>query len=317
VQLETDHSKSVETESIVVKGLVVAGALALAWANRKRLGKLMQSSESITAQSEKLVHAGLSLFEHADCAPPKSSEAALKLLESQMAHTAAERIDSWYTTLDPRLGVHLTDPNVVLTLANARSETEFFIRNPLVEDAQAFAKLNEITKPQGIEFRTVDLLKHQGTGEPILGVHLISTAGLEKTISESRLPGVPPFKAAETSRGDWISSLHIGLEKAKSDGHYPVETDLHEIYVGLVKGYPDEAILAASLHPFRDLAGTNIRCANFYPCAQPNYYFALKDSAAIEKHANHWGSILEQYFTSAEHQKLAATPEFMRFSATR
>jgi hypothetical protein len=230
---------------------------------------------------------------------------------AQLAALAAARVEKWYPELPPRLGARLTDSNVVLTLAGARGQTEFPIWRPMAEDAKAFARLNAVSTPEGIRWST-RLGNQPVTGERVLSVNLENPAGYEMTTSITKLPGVPRFVQSEgVPVHQWYRELSKGIEAAKQQGFYPEQTNLQMVRVGILKGYPDEAIFAAATGPFDKLVSTHIPYADYYTAAQPNYHFDVKDLAAVDAHAKQWGSLLHDFYDSPQHGALRSDPGFV------
>lgn len=234
---------------------------------------------------------------------------------------AAERIDAWYGQLEPRLGVHLTDPNVVLTLADARGQTEFYVTEIEPGDAEAFGRLNEQTQAEGIRFQTSEYVSRT-TDQPALMVNVESLAGYQAASQATHLPGVPRFNSEAGWDGveAWQNEALASIQAAADHGEYPPQ--IHEedktahVLIGIMKGYPDEAILAmVTDRPLRDgeepfARRTNVSHADFYDGAQPNYRYNIADEEVIVRHTNAWGKLLTDYYASDQHQRLAADPQF-------
>src|SRR5205814_1370229 len=112
----------------------------------------------------------------------------------------------------------------------------------------------------------------------------------------------------------WKTQAIAGIKAAQAQGQYPqgiaANTLLNYILVGVAKGYPDEAIIAALTEQppaegeARRLQTTQIPDSDYYDNAQPNYSYDPKDQAVIHRHTAKWGSILGHYFHSPSHQRL-------------
>ncbi|MDB5178943.1 MAG: hypothetical protein JWN01_886 [Patescibacteria group bacterium] len=233
------------------------------------------------------------------------------------AERAAERIQAWYSRLEPRLGAYLVDPNVVLTLADARGQTEVYIRGGTAEDVAPIERLSEFTEPRGVRFQA-KMIEGKG-GRPVLMMNVESLAGYERTTQNTQVPGVARFDARTGWGGvdDWWEDAWRVAKATKPGTYFSGDTDpIHAPY-GVVKGYPDEAVVAVmnERRPGPDeepklLNTTNVPYSDHYPSAQPNYSYDSKDEAVVARHVAGWGKILEQYYFSDAHRALAADPEF-------
>jgi hypothetical protein len=236
------------------------------------------------------------------------------------AERAAQRIDAWYRLLGPRLGAYLTDPNIVLTLADARPQTELFIEDPEPTDTEAFARLNEHATGQGIRFH---LSPNSNRPTQLIGVE--SLAGLQHATAATKFPGIPKFDPASGWAGfdAWNDEAQTSVQAAARRGEYPAEIDpndqvqLHTIQEGIRKGYPDEAILfvARTLrepNPLPNARKTQVPYADYYQNARPNYSYDVNDETVITRHTAKWGHLLEQYYHSDTHRRLEADDDFRR-----
>jgi hypothetical protein len=232
-------------------------------------------------------------------------------VSNEMAGKATERVGDWYGLLEPRLAMYLTDPNVVLTLADARGQTEFFVRNAQPLDPKAFERLNSVTEPHGVRFRPTGFMSDV-TGTPGLSVDVESLAGLQKSTAASNLKGIRKFNANEGFAGmdRWKGETANALLELQNSGYYPASAEVTHLRIGVAKGYPDEAILALNIPavapdpPF--LLSTEIPYSDHYLCAEPNYQYSAKDYNRIQLHSNVWGEVLRKYYESDWHRTLAA-----------
>lgn len=233
-----------------------------------------------------------------------------------IARHAANQIQQLYPLIEPRLGVRLTDPNVVLTLGGARGHAEVVIYRPKPGDIQAFEALNSIAQPSGIRFKA-----SAGTsarGEPCLNVDLDNLQGYELVSSQTKLPGVPRFYAKDGWEGlrKWYEATGKGLKQAQNNGLLP-RSDLSsdsDILTGLGYGYPDEALLGVIRVGYH-AADTSVPFANYYDGSTPGYAYDPKDIAAVTKHSSYWGEILRSYFTSSQHRAMESDPIFAQHRA--
>ena len=227
---------------------------------------------------------------------------------------AAGRISAWYEALGPRLGAYLTNPNVVLTLANARGFTEFATSDFTQDDVETFARLNALSQPQGIYFEP-HIIENDGMKRNY--VELINLPGLDYTSSRTRLPGVPRYGATEGREGmnNWNTATQRAVDAGREHGQYPPETasiSTTSIVVasGVARGYPDEAIMAVLQETNRRT--TQVPFSTYYSCEQPNYSYSPSDEGTISQHVEAWGRLLGTYYRSATHARLESNEEFRR-----
>jgi hypothetical protein len=251
------------------------------------------------------------------------SEIHSELLAQPLANAAAQRIEAWYPTLDPRIGAHLADPNVVLTLTAARGQTEFYLKQPVPSDDTAISGLNALSSPHGIFFDSHHFTQPRSGADGII-VNVVSLAGVERSTRASHLPEISRFNALDgyDEFRKWRTRTATAVKAAAEIGEYPAELLEQDNYWhlvgGVVRGYPDEAIMAMMLDkppqgndPAR-LKHTHIAYADYYHCAQPGYLFDPKDEAIIALHSAKWGKLLEDYYTSASHLRLQSDVHFMQ-----
>jgi hypothetical protein len=229
-----------------------------------------------------------------------------------MADRASDRIGKWYGLIEPRLAIHLTDPNVVLTLADARGQTEFFVETPKPGDLEALERLNAVTESDDVHFKAAPIEDCQGN--PTLIVSVVSFRGLENTTRASNLPGVSKYNAAEGLHGYYRFGTDSidGVRIAQQNGLYGTQqVDPVHVVVGVNKGYPDEAILSLMRTPREELLATNIPYADCYDCAQPNYMYDLRAADSVDGHAQTWGEILRSFYQSGQHRNIATQDQFI------
>jgi len=243
------------------------------------------------------------------------------------AEKAGERIEAWYQLLDPHLGVHLTDPNVVLTLADARGQTEFFVgypdnAEPPQSDVAAFELLNSVTSSKGIRFRPEAIYNpHNQTHSLMVGVE--SLAGYRRSISRTHLPGIPPADRIVDwgSLDKWIEQAPANVSSELAAYRELVGDDQDELspqhliswgLVGVIKGYPDEAIIAGmrSAVMGEDTELTRVPYGDHYRCAQPNFRFDPDHRDQVDATVQLWGDLLGQYYHSGTHHRLEGDSEF-------
>jgi hypothetical protein len=266
----------------------------------------------MTAENEQSPH---------EATKPHPAELNAPIEFEPSAQRAAERINAWYRNLEPRLGVHLADPNVVLTLADARGQTEFFVDDVEAGDVDAFNELSRQSTLSGVRF-TADVSKSQRSGRDSLMVNVENLVGVQLATGNTRLPGIPRFDAA-SSRGGyerWKQDDVHGISAAHENGLYPKEiptnTVLNYVFMGVIKGYPDVAIVAAMNEKppppgeQTHMRRTQVPYADYYDGAQPNFSYDPENRAAVDRRVAEWGTILSEYYHSDAHRRLASEREF-------
>jgi hypothetical protein len=99
--------------------------------------------------------------------------------------------------------------------------------------------------------------------------------------------------------------------------------DVRHAFIGVVKGYPDEAILAylEALGLEGDEETTidsDLPLARAYECAEPNYCYPpeLHDHPAIQAHRQLWNDALCRFYTSPWHRAIRTDPAFTQARRT-
>ena len=255
------------------------------------------------------------------CRPTKANATIQTMKPHLSPELAADRITAWYGRLEPRLGIYLTDPNVVLTLADARAQTETYVADMQPSDIPALTELSKQTELEGIRFQT-EIYDSRTTGRPALMVNIESLAGCQNVSQATHLPGIPRFDAATgwTGADAWKQAALAGIQAAADRGAYPPQIhenhNVRHVLSGVMRAYPDVAVLAMITdHPLADheapyMRHTHVPYSDFYDCAQPNYMYDQKDEALVREHVVEWGKLLKAYYTSPAHQRLAAEPTF-------
>ncbi len=238
---------------------------------------------------------------------------------------AIERAREFYEKPGPRLGSYLVQPNVVLTLAGARGQTEFFIDNPTSEDVEQLKKLREETAGGDVIFTPSAVQEHKNP--PYLGVSVDVKDGYISTFKNSHLANLPPpppdadWKSVIKWHQDTKESL---LEKQKR-GEIPANMELDHVLIGIEKGYPDVAVMSAmGVYAIEDkeqrkkaeekLLSTDIAHSREYSCAEPNFDYGeeYKDHPDIVKTEKEWGEILSKFYDSEWHKNLAQNLDFIQ-----
>lgn len=207
----------------------------------------------------------------------------------------------------------LVESNIVLTLAGERGQTEYF--GDSLEAGETDAKLlNPILEAAGIR---LSALPSQG-GRLLMNID--SLEGYERVSKNSRIPGIEPFDKSGGWEGlqNWVTTSSKGVNEACLDRRIVTHGTPDNIFAGAIKGYPDRAVIGIFSIPdtYENMGLFNkarIAHADAYDAAQPIYTF-LKDDANspdIIEHQQRWSEILEQFYESDYHKRLAAQPEFI------
>lgn len=202
---------------------------------------------------------------------------------------------------------------MVLTLAGERGQTEYFRNDP--QDIKKEADLlNPLLQNQGIRLTARSSQK----GHSMMNVDCLK--GYEKVSENSHIPGIEPYDAASGFDGldQWIRKTINGVRSAFEGGQIVAHDDPDHVFVGVVKGYPDKAVLGRTSIPDtyenKDLFhSVKIAHADQYDAALPNYTILAKDAEdpEITEHSQRWGKVLRQFYESDYHKQLAAKPEFI------
>jgi hypothetical protein len=236
---------------------------------------------------------------------------------------ALERVRKFYEKLGPRLGSYLVHPNVVLTLAGARGQTEFFIDNPTSEDIEQHKKLRQETTGGDVIFTPSAVQENKKP--PYLGVSVDVRDGYIATFRNSHLADLapPPPDADWKSVIKWHQDTKESLYEKQKRGEIPVNMELDHVLIGIEKGYPDVAVMSAmGAYSIEDevqrkkkvdkLLSTDISHAQEYSCAEPDFDYGeeYKDHPDIVKTEKEWGEILSKFYDSEWHKSLAQDPDF-------
>ena len=101
-------------------------------------------------------------------------------------------IASFYNELGPRIGSHLVEPNVVLTIAGERGHGNFLMHNLSNEEKQAFENINAKSEKKGIRFIVDDDVK-----DDIVDITILNLNGYENTSKISKFPFIQPFDSSK------------------------------------------------------------------------------------------------------------------------
>lgn len=179
------------------------------------------------------------------------------------------------------LAEELSAPNTVLALAGLKGGTHIFGLQPTEEMIQAIKDTNIALEDYGI------MLSHLIDDDQELAIIVISLLGIEDTIQHNQIPGVPHFSAGTGFRGfyQWRRALNPSLAEAQADGLIPSEVDIEQYEVGILLGYPSQAIIdfeEALRHDAYDVLQASGIITEGIP-----YRGALPEFDFYPEHANH------------------------------
>lgn len=233
----------------------------------------------------------------------------------QDAERAVKLAEALYRNANPKIGAMLVEANIVLTFADARGQTEFFIDDPEEDDLENIEKLDTILEPFGLKIRAVGEI-HK---DEALMVSIGSLQGYARMSRSSKLSGVVPFDASSGWDGfrRWKDNVWHNLKQAQNQGRYPSHFDMGDVLVGIHKGYPDVAILdAADAFGKKDqseLEDSNLALVELYKGAEPNYSYHKNHAynPEIIAHKRKWEKILEHFYNSSWHTEIKNSAAFM------
>lgn len=249
------------------------------------------------------------------------------ILEPLSGAETAELVAQIYQLAGPRIGPLLVEANIVLTLAGARGQTEFFIANPQPNDWEKVAAVKKILESRGIKIRAQDkTFKAASDNKETLIVDVENLKGYEYASHLSRIPGISRFDASTGWEGfrEWRIRVSAGLRKAIVENRIPYTENTEGeiqgmIITGISKGYPDTAIYDAIdcwiVHERTyQLADSQIPYVDIYHGAEPNFDFHPdhKNDPTIQQTITSWGKILEDFYASPWHQQIKRNPQFQQ-----
>ncbi|HUD45026.1 MAG TPA: hypothetical protein VMR41_05765 [Patescibacteria group bacterium] len=215
------------------------------------------------------------------------------------------------------LGPRLVEANIVLTLANARGQTEFFIENPKDIDRGNIEKVNNNLSKEGILMYAIEpsFISPSSKKETLM-VNIDNFKGYERNSKMTHIPGIPPYDSNTGKKGykQWIQEAQEGLTIAiKSRELICDEADIVHILSGVIKGYPDIAILdyfyPRRLEIKKEFITSDIPYASLYDGAQPLFNFLPEhiNDISIVKTIHTWNRILEEFYNSKWHEYISNT----------
>ena len=239
-------------------------------------------------------------------------------LEKAKGLEVARMVESIFKQVPLEVAAHLVDSNVVLTLAGLKGQTEFFIDIPnAADDVKIKAAMNGVGQKLNAfnsdiyadtEGRIFNAASDQRRTWP---VSIYNLQALEGATANTKLKGIPIFKKSSGMNGlkQWAENAYGNFDSDDLDS---------EIVVGVIKGYPDQAIV-----DFIDYLKTNrkkkvvdskIPYTGFYSEAQPNYDFYPEhiNDPGIAKNIAQSGEILKAFYESPWHKQVASKLSFKK-----
>ncbi|MDR3646280.1 MAG: hypothetical protein P4L22_01925 [Candidatus Babeliales bacterium] len=230
----------------------------------------------------------------------------------------ANYIQTIYNELGPRIGSHLVEPNVVITLAGLRGYANFLMHDLTQEEENRINEFNIKHKNSGLLFTIID-----DKEDEIVDILITNLKGYEYTSKISKLPFVVNYDASSGFQGKdkWSKKIKENIKNYFNDTkEYDQHPESH-LHLGLMLGYPDQALLDMYNNIKAGLFGNNrafiyskIPYSDYYDCPQPNFsYFkeSIKDETIVNVEKS-WGKLLEEFYTSTWHKALSKDPIFIK-----
>lgn len=247
-------------------------------------------------------------------------------LALEKGQEVARLYEGIWEQLPPVLRNYLVDSNVVLTVGGVKPLTEFFPGVPQDGDVVALQAgidtLNEFLEQQNIDVR------FEMVGKPFFApnnlglprsqmVAVRSLAGYDKITHQTKTPGVLPFNQVDGWEGldQWRSRYSHDLKAAQDRGELPQELDLGIVAAGILRGYPDIAIIDFAQYiaegRTRPIVKMQVPHTGTYKEAEPNYdiFPEHADHPTVLENARELGALLQGFYESDFHQKISQEPE--------
>lgn len=231
----------------------------------------------------------------------------------------AQLISQFYTELGPRIGVHLVEPNAVITIAGLRGQGNFLMHDLTSDEKIKLEKINELAKKSGIHFSLTEDVKDE-----IADILILNFKGLEYSSKMSHFPFVEPFDSSTGYEGylKWRKEVRTKAEKYFKEKKYissegPLGDPLDHLTIGLTLGYPDQALLDLysnlSNRNERRLPLSHIAYSDYYENPQPNFQYLPEheNEKSILKIKESWGALLKEFYTSSWHTSISKDPTFI------
>jgi hypothetical protein len=225
-----------------------------------------------------------------------------------------------YNELGPRIGCHLVEPNVVITLAGLRGNGNFLMHDLTANEKSKIEGLNKKVEPVGIKFFISYDLENE-----IADIMIINLKGLEYSSKKSKLPFIKPFNAATGFIGyrKWSDTVTDNAKKYFNITNDEQEGALMHLMVGLSLGYPDQALLdmynTVNQEGLKGASAgqssfiySKISYSDYYDNPQPNFGYLPEheDEESIVRVKKAWGALLGEFYNTTWAKSLAQDPQF-------
>lgn len=219
---------------------------------------------------------------------------------------------------------YLITPNVILTLAGARAFCDGVFYSKDDEDlrqiAERVAKLVEDLK-ETRDLRMAEYGTDVGAGaRKYARFGVVVTDGLYHSLLETRLLGENAIEMADQRlQGEELMDAMLARLKQNEQLQDISEENLTHIAFGILLGYPDKALIGSANKWDEDpsesddpLVAAKLEAANYYDCPQPVYDYprSMVNDPEIITHEQQWSKILNDFYESDFHKRLAQDPTF-------
>lgn len=255
--------------------------------------------------------------------PELESAVTENIPEMLSGQETAAIVEELYDIAGPRIGSQFVESNIVLTLAGARGQTEFFIKNPQTGDRAIINKINEELLKKGMKIYPVGEVNTETTdGSEFQTVNLMNLHGFERSSKLSHIPGIIPFDSSTGWDGfqQWNSETFSRMKELAKQGQFPFpESKIHSVVAGVKKGYPDQAIYdAVEWWGINDrqspITDSDIKHVSLYHGAEPNFLYRPdhKNNPDIQQVISNWGDMLENFYNTPWHQQIKTDQQFIQ-----
>lgn len=256
--------------------------------------------------------------------PTKSASPRAKAAAKPDAKLAIDVLRQLLDKTSPATMAFWTTPNVILTLAGARGVADGIFYS---EDKATRTKWKkEITESLNALKQIIDItddVVSENTnpmGDAYVAYDIVARDGLVYSLEQTEFIPAKSIRDIVDAAGD-MRQIVPHIVKAIEDNpqissHQDIITGVAS---GLVYGYPDPSIAVGErlfmqpARPFEEkLINADIRGGDFYDCPQPIYSYprSLMDNPVIRAHEKLWSTVLEDFYTSELHLRLAADKDF-------
>lgn len=239
--------------------------------------------------------------------------------------TAIDTLSHLQDKVGPASLAYFVSPNIIITLSGARAYCNGVLYPENNEELQDWTRqiaeyLNVLKSTTDVYFSESNTAETAVTHEQYAGFDVLLTEGLSNSLKNTQLLDDTASTLIEQklTGKELMDEIVTRLKKNDKLSDYS-EEDLRHIAFGILVGYPDKAITASidkwgedrseALDPLID---ARIAEAAHYSCPQPVYSYpkSLENDPDIVAHERLWSSILQDFYKSDFHKKLAKDPAF-------